>query len=384
MFSSRTSWNLAANAVAERIERRRAAGGLLDLTETNPTRCGLAWPEEELAAALTAPGLSRYDPSPRGAATARAAVAEYLARRGADVPVERILLTASTSEAYALLLKLLCDPGDAVVAPAPSYPLLDLLAQLEGVRLERYPLRHDGEWHLDRAAVQSALTERTRAVLAVSPGNPTGATLSVGDLDFLDRLCAERGLALVADEVFADTALGPCPTVATARHALAFHLSGASKVCGLPQLKASWLAVAGPAPLADVALERLEVLADTTLSISGAAQLALPRVLAGRGSFLARLRERLATNRATLGRVGGGGAPFSVLAGGGGWSAVLRIGETLDEEDVTLALLDVGVAVHPGFFYDFERSGYLVVSLLIPPDAFEEGVAKIGARLHEW
>ncbi|HET7755285.1 MAG TPA: pyridoxal phosphate-dependent aminotransferase [Anaeromyxobacteraceae bacterium] len=382
MFSRRTGWDLAANSIADRIERRRAAGRLVDLTETNPTRCGLEWPAAELAAALTAPALSRYDPTPRGSEAARAAVVRYLADRGASATVEQVVLTASTSEAYGLVLKLLCDPGDEILAPTPSYPLLDLLAGVEGVRLVRYPLHHAGEWHLDRAALAAAVTERTRAVLAVSPGNPTGAALTQGDLEFLDLLCAERGIALVGDEVFADSAPTPGPSVAAARRALAFHLSGASKVCGVPQLKAAWIAVVGPPALADAALERLDVLADTALSISGPAQLALPYLLDHRESFLARLRERLATNRAELARAVAGGAPLSVLSGRGGWSDVLKVGTSMDEEALVSRLLDDGVAVHPGFFYDFERPGHLVVSLLVEPGAFAEGVRLVAARLH--
>lgn len=382
MFSRRTSWDLVANRVAEHLERRRAAGGLLDLAESNPTLCGLAWSPRALADALTGPELARYEPSPRGALPARAAVARYLADRGAEVAPDRVVLTASTSEAYRLVLELLCDPGDELLAPAPSYPLLELLAQLEGVRLARYPLRHDGEWHLDRAALTAGLTERTRAVLVISPGNPTGATLSRDDLQFLERLCGEAGVALVGDEVFADTSLAPGPSVASASRALAFHLSGASKVCGVPQLKAAWLAVAGPEPLVAGALERLDVLADTALSISGPAQLVLPSLLSRREEFLGPLRARLATNRATLSRVAGGGAAFSVVAGGGGWSGVLKVGQTLDEERLTLALLEDGVAVHPGFFYDFAAPGHLVVSLLPLPETFAEGVRRIADRLH--
>lgn len=383
MFSRRTGWDLSANAIADRLERRRAEEGVVDLTESNPTRCGLAWDEEELAAALAGPGISRYAPHPRGDTAARAAVSAYLADRGVTVPVERIVLTASTSEAYALVLKLLCDPGDEILAPAPSYPLLDLLAELEGVRLARYPLRHDGDWHVDHGALLDAATERARAVLAISPGNPTGATLSPEDLDRLETLCADRGLAIVGDEVFADTVLAPGPSVACARRALSFHLSGASKVCGLPQIKVAWIAVGGPEELARAALERLDVLADTALSVSTPSQLALPRLLSRRDSFLRPLRERLAANREALRAAGAGGAAWSFLRGGGGWSGILRVGSTVDEEALVLALLGDGVAVHPGFFYDFGRAGHLVLSLLPEPEVFAEGLRRVVRRLHQ-
>jgi alanine-synthesizing transaminase len=378
MLSRRTSWDLAGNRLAARLDEARASGRpLLDLAESNPTRVGLAWPAEVLAAAFADPRLPVYEPSPRGLPEARAAVAAYLAGRGHAVDPERILLTASTSEAYALLLQLLCDPGDEILVPAPSYPLLDVLADLQSVRLGRYPLRYDGEWRVDVAALEAAVTPRTRAILVVSPSNPTGAVLSAGELDAIDRLCDARELALIGDEVFADTALGPAAGVLEARRALAFHLSGLSKTCGLPQVKAGWIAATGPAARLGPALERLEVVADAYLSVSGPAQLALPRLLAERERFLGPLRARLATNRAALGALAG--APLDALASAGGWSAVLRVGQTLDEEALCLALLDDGVAVQPGFFYDFERSGYLVLSLLPPPARFAEGIARIVA-----
>ncbi len=382
MFSRRAGWDLRANALAGRLEAARASGRpLLDLSESNPTRCGLAWDAAELGALLADPRAATYDPTPRGLPEAREAVAAYLEARGAPVPAERVLLTASTSEAYALLLKLLCDPGDEVLVPAPSYPLLDLLAGLESAALVRYPLRYDGEWHLDRAALEAAAGPRARALVAVSPANPTGAVLAAEDLAFLERLCQERGIALLGDEVFADSALVPAPSVASARGCLAFHLSGLSKVCGLPQLKLGWIAAAGPEPLVGAALERLEVIADAWLSVSGPAQLALPKLLARRDAFLARLLPRLAANRQALDRAASGGAPFTLLRGGGGWSAVLRLGETVDEEALCLALLDDGVVVQPGFFFDFERSGHLVVSLLPEPAVFARGLARVARRV---
>ncbi|BDG04907.1 pyridoxal phosphate-dependent aminotransferase [Anaeromyxobacter oryzae] len=381
MLSRRTGWNLAGNRLAARLDAARSAGRpLLDLAESNPTRAGLAWPADALGAALSDPRIAAYDPEPRGLPAAREAVAAYLAARGHAVDPGRIVLTASTSEGYALLLKLLCDPGDEVLVPAPSYPLLDLLADLESVRLVRYPLRYDGAWHLDVPALEAAVTASTRAVVVVSPSNPTGAVLGAAEREAIDRLCAARDLALVGDEVFADTALVPPAGVLGASRALAFHLSGLSKVCGLPQVKAAWIAAGGPEAPVAAALERLEVIADAYLSISGPAQLALPRLLADRERFLGPLRARLAANRAAL-AAAASGAPFDALPSAGGWSAVLRIGETIDEEGLCLALLDDGVAVQPGFFYDFERAGHLVVSLLAPPDAFAAGLARVRDRV---
>jgi aspartate/methionine/tyrosine aminotransferase len=379
MLSRRTAWDLSANALAGRLEAARAAGALLDLTESNPARAGLAWPAATLAAALTAGDLSRHDPDPRGAPAARLAVAAYLAGRGHDVAPERLLLTTSTSEAYGLLLKLLCDPGDEVLVPAPAYPLLELLADLEAVRLVRYPLRYDGTWSIDLAALAAAVTPRTRAVVVVSPSNPVGALLSAGELAALEGLCAERDLALLCDEVFAETATRPAASALDARGCLAFHLSGLSKVCGLPQLKLGWIAAAGPAALVAPALERLDVIADTYLSVSAPAQLALPPLLGAREIFLAPLRARLAANAAALARVAD--PPFSALRGEGGWSAVLQVGQRWDEEALCLSLLDRGVAVQPGFFFDFSGPGYLVLSLLPDPATFTEGLTRVTETL---
>ncbi|HET9555191.1 MAG TPA: pyridoxal phosphate-dependent aminotransferase [Anaeromyxobacteraceae bacterium] len=381
MLSRRTAWDLHGNALAGRLEAARASGRpILDLTESNPARCGLGWDPAALSALLHDDRVAAYEPTPRGLLEARAAVSGWLSDRGAAASPGSILLTASTSEAFGWLFQLLCDPGDEVLVPAPAYPLLDLLADLAAVRLVRYPLRWDGEWHVDLAALAAAVTGRTRAVVAVSPSNPTGAVLSAGELGALDLLCASRGLALVGDEVFADTAPG-APSVLGARECLAFSLAGLSKTCGLPQVKAGWIAAAGPARLAGPALERLEVIADTALSVSATAQLALPRLLARREAFLGPLRARLAANRAALAELLAGSAA-SPLRGAGGWSAVVRVGETVDEEALCLDLLERdGVAVQPGFFYDFARKGHLVVSLLSPPQAFRDGVSRLAARL---
>jgi aspartate/methionine/tyrosine aminotransferase len=384
MLSRRTTWNLSANALAGRLEAARASGApLLDLTEANPTRAGLGWPEERLRAALTRPGLAGYRPDPLGDPAGRREVSAYLTARGCPAPPERILLTASTSEAYGLLLKLLCDPGDEILAPAPAYPLLDLLAGLESVSLRRYPLRYDGTWTIDLPALEAGIGPRTRAVVMVSPSNPTGAVHSEEELARVDALCAGRGLALLSDEVFADSAPALTPGVlGSPRRSLAFHLSGLSKVCGLPQLKVGWLAASGPEPLLWQALERLEVIADAYLSLAGPSQAALQELLPAREAFLGPLRRRLTENRAALLGPAAAGGALTPLRSAGGWTAVLRVGETLDEEEFCLRLLEEDrVAVQPGFFYDFERPGYLVVSLLPPPEVFTEGVARIARRL---
>jgi alanine-synthesizing transaminase len=386
MFSGRTSWDLRPNRLAERLAARRATGArILDLTESNPTRAGLAGPRD-LLLSLAHPEALRYEPSAFGLPAARAAVAADFARRGHALAPDRVLLSASTSEAYAFLFKLLCDPGDEVLVPRPGYPLFEFLATLESVRVRAYPFAHDGEWHLDLAALRSLLAPRTRAIVVVNPNNPTGAFLKREELEGLVSLCAERGIALVSDEVFADFALRDdtrrVASVAADGPALAFALGGLSKSCGLPQLKLAWTAVTGPPGLVRDALARLEVVADTYLSVSTPVQLALPDLLARREELQAPIRERTRSNMAALRAAVGPGCPATILSPEGGWSVVLRVPATLTEEErVTRLLEERDVLVHPGYFFDFPAEAYLVVSLLPPPGDFAEGVARVLADL---
>jgi aspartate/methionine/tyrosine aminotransferase len=382
MFSARTRFDLRPNRLAERLAARRSAGQpVLDLTLSNPTRAGL--PDAPgLLAPLARDEARRYDPSPFGLEAARAAVARDFARRGTPVARDRIVLHASTSEAYALLFKLLCDPGDEVLVPRPGYPLFEFLAELESVEVRSYPLVHDGAWHLDVAALEAALTPRTRAVVVVSPGNPTGAFLKHSELEALDTLCAARELALVSDEVFADFAFREdsrrAPSAARGGRALAFALGGLSKSCGLPQLKLAWTAVSGPPALRDQALARLEVVADTYLSVSTPVQVAAASLLERREELQAPIKARVAANLEWLRAAIGSESPLTLLEPEGGWSAVLRVPATSSEEERALRLLEThGVLVHPGYFFDFPSEAFLVVSLLTPPAEFREGIAGV-------
>jgi aspartate/methionine/tyrosine aminotransferase len=313
-------------------------------------------------------------------------VAADFGRRGFPVGADRVVLSASTSEAYAFLFKLLCDPGDEVLVPRPGYPLFEFLATLESVRVRAYPLAHDGEWHVDVAALQSAVGPRTRAIVVVSPHNPTGACLKGDELDALEALCAERSIALVSDEVFADFSFRDDPrrAVGAARDgpALAFALGGLSKSCGLPQLKLAWTAVTGPEPLRLEALARLEVVADTYLSVSTPVQVAAPELLARREELQAPIRARVRGNLEALRAAIGPGCPASLLEPEGGWSAVLRVPATRTEEErVTRLLEERDVLVHPGYFFDFPHEAFLVLSLLPPEADFAEGVARLLADL---
>jgi aspartate/methionine/tyrosine aminotransferase len=421
MFSRRLAWSSPRNRLARRLGERRAAGAaILDLTESNPTRAGLPYPAEAIAAALADPGAAAYDPRPRGAAEARGAVAAFYARRGHDVDPERVVLTASTSEAYAILFKLLADPGDAVLVPRPSYPLFDYLAALESVRAADYPIVHDGRWRIDLEALEGAIRSGAtppRALVVVSPNNPTGSALRASERDALEALGARHGLPILSDEVFFDylvpagppAAGGPggAPDAARGRGApfdpvvsmlpgggppgasargrggaLAFVLGGLSKSCGLPQMKLAWIVVAGPEREAAEAIERMELVADTYLSVGTPVQLAAARLLEIGAGIRTAIRARVAGNLAHLEEAAAARPACRLLAGDGGWSAVLQAPAVVPEEDLVLGLLsEDGVLVHPGYFFDFPREVYLVVSLLPPPEVFREGVRRLLARV---
>jgi aspartate/methionine/tyrosine aminotransferase len=380
VFSSRLNWSLRPNRLSALLEERRKSGAqVLDLTESNPTRAGLIYPEAEILAALSDASALRYHPSPRGLDTARDAVAAYYRDRGTQIPVENVLLTASTSEAYAYLFKLLANPGDEILAPRPSYPLFEFLAGLESVHIRQYPLRYDGIWHVDFDALEQAITPRTRGIVVVNPNNPTGSFLKRAELDRLDSLAADRGLAILSDEVFRDYAFGEnaerVSTLAGNRRALTFCMSGLSKIAGLPQMKLGWIVSCGQG--SEEALDALELIADTYLSVSTPVQVALPRLLALSSAVMQQIRERTASN---LGRLRGltQDSPATLLKTEGGWYAVLQVPRTRSEEEWALTLLDeCGVLVQPGFFFDFEAEAFLVVSLLPEPAAFTEGVSRL-------
>jgi hypothetical protein len=382
MFSARTRWDRTVNRLTLMLhEKRRAGASVLDLTESNPTRAGLPYPDDLLRPLADRGGLT-YEPAPTGLGVARAAVARDFARRGLAVSADRIVLASGTSEAYGLLFKLLGDPGDAVLAPLPSYPLFDFLAGLESVEVHRYPLRYDGEWHLAVDEVARALTPRTRAVVVVHPGNPTGSFLKRGEGEALAELCAGRDVALVSDEVFADYTLRDddrrLPSLAVDGPALTFCLGGLSKSCGLPQLKLAWIAVAGPPAPREEALARLELLGDTYLSVGTPVQRAAPELLPRLPELQAPIAARVRGNHRALRRRLAAGAPATLLDAEGGWYAVLQVPATVPEEERVVRLLaERDVLVHPGFFFDFPSEAYLVVSLLPPPEAFAEGVERL-------
>ena len=381
MFAERTKWNLAPNRLSQALERHRAVGKpLVDLTASNPTECGFAYDQSAILEALGNPAALKYEPAPRGLASARQAVWQYYAERGALSGVEDILLTTSTSEAYAYVFRLLCNPGDEVLIPAPSYPLFDFLAEIQDTKLVRYPLIYDHGWEIDFHALEQAITPHTRAIIVVHPNNPTGHYTKRAEVEKLNAICSARELALIVDEVFLDFSLRveQPSSFAGNRDALTFTLSGLSKTCGLPQMKAAWVVTSGPQELKRDALARLEVIADTYLSMNAPVQLALPSFLAQRRTFQEQLMGRVRRNLAELDRQLALQKVCSRLEVEGGWCAVLRVPATHSDEDLALTLLDEkGAYVHPGHFYDFPSEGYLVVSLLVEEVPFSQGMTSI-------
>lgn len=387
MFSSRVPLEEASNRWSALLAERRASGAeILDLTDANPTRVGLTASIESLGA-LRGADAARYEPDPLGLASARDAVAAYLAERGTPAPASRICLTSGTSEACAHLLRLLADPGDRVLIPRPSYPLYEPLARSEGVRTASYRLAWDGAWHLDFDSLERAADYRTRAVFVVQPNHPTGSVLSPAEIAALEGWCATREIAIVADEVFGDFGWDRdrpvLPSLLGERAVPTFVLGGVSKACGLPQMKLSWIAACGPARACDRAMAGLEWLGDLFLSVSTPAQLELPAWLMGRSRFQTRVRERIEANRGILAEALRRHPVLGALPAAGGWVAVLRVPSRRSDEAWALELLNRGVAVHPGHFYDFEEQGCLVVSLIVEPAVFRAGLEDLAALVTE-
>ncbi len=385
MFSTRVPDDRRLNNLARALAAARARGPVIDLTVSNPTRAGIAYPPD-LLDGLAATAALTYRPSPLGLLDAREAIAETYTRRGLRIDAARIVLTSSTSEAYSLLFKLLCDPGRSVVlTPVPSYPLFDHLTRLDGVSQHRYGLEYHGVWTIDFDEVDAGWTPDTRAVLAVSPNNPTGSVIRADEAAGLASRCAQRDAALILDEVFVDYPLtGPLeePAALAAPECLLFRLGGLSKSVGLPQVKLGWMAIDGPAALVDEALDRLELICDTYLSVSTPVQLAARSLIARGAPVRARILERLRANDRAMRAIVTGRGSTSVLTADGGWSAVIRVPATRSEEAlVTELLARDAVAVHPGYFFDFPHEAFLVVSLLAEPEAFARGLHLVQDRI---
>jgi len=438
MFSDRTNWKLAPNRLTQALEEARASGKrILDLTASNPTRVGLEYDSRAILAALASPRALDYDPQAKGLPEAREAVAGYYRtdHEIRDLDAERIILTTSTSEGYSFVFRLLCNAGDELLVPKPSYPLFEFLADLQDVKLVPYPLIYDHGWQMDFPSLEKAATARTRGVVVVHPNNPTGSYVKAGEVELLNAFCRARGLALIVDEVFLDYRIGTrhegqdsyqgtplgVPNGAqnqsafrrwdednprslhapSDRHSpiqrlgrddtgeaslrsfagnedvLTFTLSGLSKISALPQMKVAWIVTSGPAAEVAAAMARLEVIADTYLSMNAPMQWAVPALLEQRKDIQRQLMARVRANLAELDRQLAGQKACQRLEVEGGWYAVLRVPVTRSDEELAIELVrEKQVLVHPGHFYDFPSDGYLVLSLIAPEGEFGEGVGR--------
>jgi alanine-synthesizing transaminase len=382
MFSNRTNWKLTQNCLTEALEEARSSSApVLDLTISNPTRAGLHYDEPQILQSLSLPQALDYDPQPKGLPSARAAVADYYqTEHGMNLDPEQLILTTSTSEGYSFVLRLLCNPGDELLVPKPSYPLFEFLADLQDVKLVPYPLIYDHGWQMDFPSLQNAVTKRSRGVVVVHPNNPTGSYVHQEEQNSLNRFCREHELALIADEVFLDYAHDgeKQKTFAANQDVLTFTLSGVSKISALPQMKVAWIATTGPAAEVGAAQARLEVIADTYLSMNAPIQWALPALLDQRKTIQPQLLDRVRANLAELDRQLAAQKICQRLNVEGGWYAVLRVPVTQTDEELALNLLRrKSVLVHPGHFYDFPSDGYLVLSLITSKDEFREGISRL-------
>jgi aspartate/methionine/tyrosine aminotransferase len=383
MFAHRTNWKLTQNLLTKAIEEARAAGvELLDLTISNPTRAGLAYDAETLLAAFANPEALDYDPQSKGLLSARKAVADYYRQEHEifQLDLERIILTTSTSEAYSYIFRLLCNSDDEILVPKPSYPLFEFLADLQDVRLTPYPLLYDHGWQIDFPSLYKAVSHRTRAVVVVHPNNPTGSYVQAAEVTALNVFCREYGLVILSDEVFLDYALDGAARSSFVKNddALTFTLSGVSKISGLPQMKLAWLVASGPPGQVQDAMARLDVIADTYLSMNTPVQLAAPALLEQRKKIQPVLLDRLRENLQELDRALFRQKSCQKLEVEGGWYAILRVPVTQMDEELAVDLVrKVGVLTHPGHFFDFPSEGYLVLSLITPPLVFREGLKRI-------
>ncbi|HEY4709381.1 MAG TPA: pyridoxal phosphate-dependent aminotransferase [Candidatus Acidoferrales bacterium] len=388
MFSKRTDWKLEENAYTRALRRHTGSGkSVLDLTVSNPTTCGFQYDETAILSALCAKDAMQYEPEPKGLAAARTAVLEYYRQKNPSevLDCDRLVLTTGTSEAYSFLFRLLCEPGDEIVIAQPSYPLLDFLATIQDVKLRPFPLIYDHGWQIDFDALHQVIGVRTRAILVVHPNNPTGNFIGSDEAEQLQTICGDRSLALVVDEVFLDYKIQAGRSrrrrhgsFVSSTRALTFVLSGLSKISALPQMKVGWIAASGPGELVRDAMARLEIIADTFLSLSAPMQHALPVLLGQREKMQPQLLRRIETNLAQLDVALTPYGSVSRLEIEGGWYAVLRVPAVESDEELSIRLLqEHSVLVQPGHFYGFADEGYLVVSLLTQTDPFAEGIRRL-------
>jgi len=387
IFSRRTNWHRGNNPLTEAVELRRKSGKpIYDLTISNPTECGFDYPEQDILRAISNHASFQYRPDLRGLLSARESIANLYHEKGARVDPSDIFLTASTSEAYSLIFKLLCDPGDSVVVPIPSYPLFDYLTRANDVTTQPYRLFYDHGWHIDLASLSGAISPRTKAIVLINPHNPTGMFLKKPELQQIKTIAQEKSLSLIVDEVFAEYAfeddLNRVPTTADSQDCLTFTLDGISKMCGLPQMKLGWIVLSGERKVGQEATGRLEILSDMFLSVNAPAQNGLGRLLAAGSIVCSQILARVRTNYETLRSAISTGSPCSLLSSEGGWYGILLVPRTKPDEQWAMELLEEkGVYLYPGYFFDFEQEGCLIVSLLPDKNTFEPAVKILLAHL---
>lgn len=386
MFSERTHWHRQPNRLANLLDERKASGRqIFDLTESNPTACGFSF--GDILSPLTNPKILEYHPDSCGMLSARQAIVKYYADQSADIDPDNIFLTSSTSEAYSLIFKLVCNAGDSIAVPVPSYPLFEYLSQINDVALTPYRLQYDHGWRIDLDSLKRSLGPETRAIVLVHPHNPTGMFLKRQEFNEVAAIARERSLPLIVDEVFIDYAFeADCermPTTVGSGEALTYTLNGISKMIGLPQMKLGWIALSGTATLVAEARERLEILCDTFLSVNTPVQLALPHYLTLRGAVQHQILTRVQSNLSLLTKLlndhdPGNKPPCSLLIPEGGWYAIIRVPRTKSDEAWAVEMLErVGVYVFPGYYFDLEEEGFLLVSLLPEEALFKSGCEKL-------
>jgi len=382
MFSLRTSWARQHNRLTQILDSRRAYNlPVHDLTNSNPTECGIPYPGQEIRDALSGPEILQHHPDPRGLISARTAIASEYQKSGVRIDPQHLFLTASTSEAYSILFRLLCNPGDSILIPQPSYPLFDYLAQINDVSLGHYRLRYDGEWRVDIDSIRNSISSATRAIVIVHPHNPTGLLLHLKEYDQIKEIAHRHKIAVIVDEVFIeyhfDGRGNPMTSAMPGGDGLIFTLNGISKMLGLPQLKLGWIVVGGEKKLVDEALGRIEIISDTFLSVNTPVQIALPKLFSVGLSTQKLLLDLVRSNYSLLQQCIGPGSPVSLLNTVSGWYAILRVPRTKIDEVWSIELLEKrGILIYPGYYFDFEEEGFLVISLLVESEIFHRAGAE--------
>lgn len=380
MFSSRTGWQRRHNRLSEAHASRQARElGIYDLTASNPTECGFDYPQQDILKAISHPSLLQYTPDPHGLLSARDAISRWYRKHGVSIETSSLFLTSGTSEAYSFIFRLLCNTGDSLLVPAPSYPLLDYLAPLNDVTLDHYYLIYDDGWHIDVAALRSSITPSTRAIVLVHPHNPTGMFINHDEFSSIAAIARDHNLAIIVDEVFAEYGFQHHPnrlrTAAGNNDCLTFTLNGISKMCGLPQLKLGWMVVSGQDVGTKEAIERLEIISDAYLSVNTPVQAGLPGLLEVGDQFRQQIQRRIIDNVEYLRTAIGTGSACSLLVSEGGWNAIIRVPNSKSDEDWALEILEeAGVYVYPGYFFDFANEGHLVLSLICDTTIFRRAV----------